>query len=135
MECRTFLGAAMAAFPLTRMGQSIKTTTQAKAVHVSSGEDRFGEHRTLGVSSTNFKVSTQDSSGGLFIEVPHVWAFVGDTADKLLMAFAPANKMEEYFRRILQTRGGAYSNPNNAQQASLKQDNGLQPIGPPLGWG
>src|SRR5260370_40689472 len=67
IERRTFLGAAMAAFPLALMGQSIKTSTQAKAARVSSGEDRLGEHHTLGVSSTDFKVSTQDSGGGLFI--------------------------------------------------------------------
>jgi mannose-6-phosphate isomerase-like protein (cupin superfamily) len=54
-------------FPFALMGQSAKTTTQAKAVHVSSGEDRFGEQHILGVSSTNFKVSTQDSGGGHLI--------------------------------------------------------------------
>jgi hypothetical protein len=50
----------------------------------------------------------------------------------LLIAFAPANKMEEYFRQILQTRGGAYSNPNNAQQAQLMHDYGMELVGPPL---
>ena len=52
IERHTFLGAAMAAFPLALMGQASKTTTQAKAARVSSGEDRFGEYQTLGVSST-----------------------------------------------------------------------------------
>jgi quercetin dioxygenase-like cupin family protein len=35
------------------------------ALRVASGEDRFGEHRGLGISVIDFKVSTQD--GGLFI--------------------------------------------------------------------
>jgi quercetin dioxygenase-like cupin family protein len=35
------------------------------APRVASGEDRFGEHRGLGISVIDFKVSTQD--GGLFI--------------------------------------------------------------------
>jgi mannose-6-phosphate isomerase-like protein (cupin superfamily) len=183
IERRTFLGAAMAAFPLALMGQSIKTTPQAKAARVPSGEDRFGEHHTLGVSSTDFKVSTQESSGSLFImehtnrkkggptrhlhhnqdewwyvvegeyiievgserfrlhagdsilgprEVPHVWAFVGDTPGKLLIAFTPANRMEEYFRLIFRVSGGAYANPNNAQEAQLARDYGMELIGPPL---
>jgi mannose-6-phosphate isomerase-like protein (cupin superfamily) len=183
IERRAFLGAAITALPLALIGQSIKTTTQTKASRISSGEDRFGEHRTLGVSSTDFKVSTQDSGGGLFImehtnrkkggptrhlhhnqdewwyaiegeyivevgserfrlhpgdsilgprEVPHAWAFVGDTHGKLLIAFAPANRMEEYFRRILQTSGGAYPNPNNAQEAQVMREYGMELIGPPL---
>jgi hypothetical protein len=59
MERRSFLGAVMAAFPLVLMGQSIKTSTPVRAARVPGGEDRFGEHHTLGVSSTDFKVSTQ----------------------------------------------------------------------------
>jgi hypothetical protein len=39
----------------------------SKGVRVPSGEDRSGEHHVLGVSSTNCKVSTQESSDGLFI--------------------------------------------------------------------
>jgi len=64
---RSFLGAAMAAFPLALVGQSIKTSTPVRATQVRAGEDGFGERHNLGVSSTDFKVSTQDSSGGLFV--------------------------------------------------------------------
>ena len=38
------------------------------AFRVEAGEDRFGEHRGLGVSHIDFKVSTQDSSGLLVLE-------------------------------------------------------------------
>jgi hypothetical protein len=67
MERRSFLGAVLAAFPLALLGQSTKTSTPVRVARVPGGEDRFGEHHTLGVSSTDFKLSTQDSSGGLFI--------------------------------------------------------------------
>ena len=185
MERRTFLGAAMAALPFALTGQSSEATSPSKAVHVAHGEDRFGEHHVLGVSSTNFKVSTGDSGGRLLIiehanqkkggpprhlhhreeewfyavegeylveigsesfnlkpgdcvlaprEVPHVWAFVGDKPGRLLITFAPANKMQEYFRRVLETRG-TYSNPDNAQQAKLMHEYGMELIGPPLAVG
>ncbi len=176
---RTLLGAAMAAFPLALMGQSSKTTTQAKGVRVPGGEDRFGEHHTIGVSSTDFKVSTQESSGGLFImehtnrkkggpprhlhhnedewfyaiegeyvievgserfrfksgdsilaprEVPHGWAFVGDVPGKLLIAFAPANKMEAFFRDNAKRRNdGDYLN-----DAQVYRAYGMELLGPPL---
>jgi quercetin dioxygenase-like cupin family protein len=179
MERRSFLGAAIAAFPLALMGQSIKTTTQTKAARVSSGEDRFGEHHSIGVSSTDFKVSTQESSGGLFImehtnrkkggpprhlhhnedewfyaiegeylmevgserfrlktgdsilaprEVPHAWAFVGDTPGKMLIAFAPANKMEAFFRdNAKRNKDGIYLN-----DAQVYRAYGLELLGPPL---
>ena len=38
------------------------------AFRVAAGEDRFGEHRGLGVSRIDFKVSTQDSGGILILE-------------------------------------------------------------------
>ena len=181
IERRTFLGAAMSAFPLALMGQSIKATTQARAARVSSGEDRFGEHHTLGVSSTDFKVSTQDSGGGLFImehtnrkkggptrhlhhnqdewwyvikgeyivevgserfrlqpgdsilgprEVPHVWAFVGDTPGKMLIAFAPANKMEAFFREGMKRHDKAYSSSANANDKEFFRAYGMELLGP-----
>jgi quercetin dioxygenase-like cupin family protein len=38
------------------------------ALRVPAGEDRFGEHRGLGISAINFKVTTQDSNGLLILE-------------------------------------------------------------------
>lgn len=31
-------------------------------------------------------------------EIPHAWAFVGDTQGRMLIVFAPANQMEAFFR-------------------------------------
>ena len=183
MERRSFLGVAMVGFPLTLMGQSFKTSTPVKVARVPGGEDRFGEHHTLGVSSTDFKVSTQDSTGDLFImehtnrkkggpprhlhhnedewfyaiegeyvvevgserfrlksgdsilaprEVPHAWAFVGDTPGKMLIAFAPANKMEAFFRESMKRHDNAYSNSGNANDKELFHAYGMELLGPPL---
>jgi mannose-6-phosphate isomerase-like protein (cupin superfamily) len=38
------------------------------AITVAAGQDRFGEHRGLGISSIAFKVTSQDSNGLLIIE-------------------------------------------------------------------
>jgi mannose-6-phosphate isomerase-like protein (cupin superfamily) len=38
------------------------------ALRVAAGEDRFGEHRGLGISTIDFKVTAQDSSGLLILE-------------------------------------------------------------------
>jgi len=183
MGRRCFLGGAMAALPLALVGQSTKTSTPVRATPVPAGEDRFGEHRKLGVSSTDFKVSTQDSSGGLFVmqhtnrkrggpprhlhhnedewffaiegdyifeigserfqlksgdsilgprEVPHAWAFVGDTPGKLLIAFAPANKMEAFLRETMKRHSTSYANPNDLNDKELFHAYGMELLGPPL---
>jgi len=183
MEGRSFLGVAMVGFPLTLMGQSLKTLTPVRVARVPGGEDRFGEHHTLGVSSTDFKVSTEDSTGDLFImehtnrkkggpprhlhhnedewfyaiegeyivevgserfrlksgdsilaprEVPHAWAFVSDTPGRMLIAFAPANKMEAFFRESMKRHNSAYSNSSNANDKELFHAYGMELLGPPL---
>jgi hypothetical protein len=62
MERRSFLGAVLAAFPSALIGQSTKTSTPARVARVARGEDRLGEHHTIGVSTTAFKVLTQDTT-------------------------------------------------------------------------
>ena len=67
---RSFVGAALAALPLAALGQSNKSSvpgSTGKAALVPGGEDRQGEHHSIGISTTDFKVLTQDSSGALFI--------------------------------------------------------------------
>ncbi|HWU37262.1 MAG TPA: hypothetical protein VN203_06385, partial [Candidatus Acidoferrum sp.] len=66
IDRRFFLGAAIATLPLTLMGQSDKMV-HPRVARVAHGEDRLGERHTIGVSSTAFKVLTQDTGGGLFI--------------------------------------------------------------------
>lgn len=63
--------------------------------------------------------------------VPHVWAFVGDTPGRMLIAFAPASKMEEYFRQFA-VRSGAYSTWNNPRDKENARAHGIELLGPPL---
>jgi len=180
IERRSFLSAAIAALPLALTGQSIKTSTPARPARVARGEDRLGEHHAIGVSTTDFKVLTLDSGGGLFVmehtsakkggpprhlhhnedewfyivegeyiaeigserfqlkpgdsilgprEVPHAWAFIGDTPGRMLIAFAPANKMEAFFRDK-RRKDGEYLN-----DAQFYHAYGLELLGPPLSVG
>lgn len=182
MERRAFLGAALAAAPMALFARSINTSTPGKGVRVASGEDRLGEHHVIGVSSTAFKVLTDDTADGLFViehashkkggpprhlhhnenewfyvlegeyiaeigserfqlkagdavlgprEVPHAWAFVGESPGKLLIAFAPAGKMESFFRDNEKRRkDGVYLN-----DAEVYRAYGLELLGPPLSVG
>jgi mannose-6-phosphate isomerase-like protein (cupin superfamily) len=59
-------------------------------------------------------------------EIPHLWAFVGNTPGKMLVSFAPAGRMEEFFAEH-DKRGSAY-----ITDAALYRAYGLELIGPPL---
>ena len=183
-ERRNFLGGALASFPLALLGQTAaaaKATSATGVNPVRAGEDRLGEHHTIGVSTTAFKVLTADSAGALFLfehrhaggkkggpprhvhhnedewfyviegdyvaeigstrlelkpgdsilgprEVPHAWAFVGDTPGRLLIAFTPANKMEAFFRdNEKRPHETEYMN-----DAAVYHAYGMDLLGPPL---
>src|SRR5450631_701583 len=183
IERRTFLGAALAALPFALTDHSLQASTEAKVAMVPSGEDRLGEHHAVGISSTSYKVSSQNSHGGLFImehsnhkkggpprhmhhyedewfyvvegdyiveigserialksgdsilaprEIPHGWAFVGDTPGRVLIAFAPANKMEEFISKM-----PAPGSPNSAYStaAAYYRAYGIDLLGPPISLG
>jgi mannose-6-phosphate isomerase-like protein (cupin superfamily) len=179
---RTFLRASIASFPLALLGQVDQGSTHPAGIRVPAGADRLGEHHTLGVSSTDFKLVTRDTRGGMFVmehmsrkkggpprhmhqkedewfyviegdyivevgterfrlksgdsvlgprQIPHTWAFAGDTPGKLLIAFAPANKMEAYFRAF-EPRAGAYSKWDDPDDIKLARAHGIELLGPPL---
>ena len=67
MERSFFLGFGFAALPLAVFGQSSQTEAPASGVPVHAGEDRFGKIRPIPTGSSTFKVSTQESHGGLFV--------------------------------------------------------------------
>ena len=67
-------------------------------------------------------------------ETPHAWAFAGDTPGKLLIALAPANKMEEFFRSF-KPRAGAYSNSNDLQDKERMRAYSLELLGTAAGPG
>ena|SRR5664279_4669173 len=183
IERRTFLGAALAALPFALTSHSLQASTEAKVAIIPSGEDRLHENHAIGVSISSFKVSSQDSHGGLFImehsnhkkggpprhmhhyedewfyvvegdyvveigsermhlksgdsilaprDLPHGWAFVGDTPGRVLIAFAPANKMEEFISKMPNS-----GSPNSAysSDAAYYRAYGIDLLGPPISLG
>lgn len=59
--------------------------------------------------------------------VPHTWAFVGETPGRLLIAYAPAGKMEAFFVENRDRRGGGYTN-----DADIMRAYGMELLGPPI---
>lgn len=99
--------------------------------HLHHNEDEWfhvveGEY-IVEVGSERFQLKSGDSILAPR-ELPHAWAFVGDTPGKMLIAFAPANKMEAFFRDNAKRRkDGAYLN-----DAGVYRAYGLELLGPPL---
>jgi quercetin 2,3-dioxygenase len=66
MERRTFLEGAF--FPLIALGESSAPQGSARSVRVEHGMDRFNQQRTIaGANQIAYKVSGQDTNGGLFL--------------------------------------------------------------------
>jgi hypothetical protein len=125
-------------------------------LRAAAGEDRFGEHRGLGISVIDFKVCPQDSSGLLIIEdtvhakggpVRHLhydqdeWFYAveggqeritlkpGDSLlapRQVLITFMPAGKMEAFFREVTK------ANAMPPQDPALWQAHGMEFPGPPV---
>lgn len=71
MKRRRFLQSAAAVFPLEwleRAGWAGMVGDSAPQAHVmAEGQDRLGEHHTLGFSHIAFKVLPRETAGGLFV--------------------------------------------------------------------
>ncbi len=61
---------------------------------------------------------------------PHTWAFVGETPGRMLIAFAPAGKMEAFFRDTEKRDPGGYT-----AEAEVYRTYGMELLGPPLSVG
>ena len=59
-------------------------------------------------------------------QAPHVWAYVGDTTGRMLIAFMPAGKMEAFFREVTK------ENAMPPQDPKLWQAHDMELLGPPL---
>jgi len=59
-------------------------------------------------------------------QVPHVWAFVGEARGRILIAFLPAGKMEDFFREVTK------ANAMPPQDPALWRAHGMELLGPPL---
>jgi mannose-6-phosphate isomerase-like protein (cupin superfamily) len=65
-------------------------------------------------------------------QVPHAWAFVGDSTGRVLISFTPAGKMEAFFNSHypLGNKPGPYSNAMS--DPALVRSFGMEPAGPPV---
>ena len=58
--------------------------------------------------------------------VPHVWACVEPTGGRMLLTFAPAGQMEDFFREVTK------ANAMPPQDPALWRAHGMEVLGPPL---
>jgi quercetin dioxygenase-like cupin family protein len=79
----------------------------------------------LDVGSERFKLNSGDSVWAPR-NVPHVWAYVGDSLGRMLITFMPAGKMEAFFREVTK------ANAMPPQDPALWQAHGMELLGPPL---
>jgi mannose-6-phosphate isomerase-like protein (cupin superfamily) len=59
-------------------------------------------------------------------KVPHVWAHVGETKGRMLIAFTPAGNMEAYFREVTK------ANAMPSQDPEFWRAHGMELLGSPL---
>ncbi len=59
-------------------------------------------------------------------QVPHVWAAVAEGGGRILVVFAPAGKMEAFFREVTK------ANAMPPQDPELWRAHGMELLGPPL---
>lgn len=67
MYRRAFLETLLAIVPMAAFGGSTGGAAPATPKRTAAGTDRFGEKRSLGVSTIEFKVATDDAAGELFV--------------------------------------------------------------------
>jgi len=95
----------------------------------------FGEDEWLYALEGEFRVEVGTQKhvlkpGGSILmprKVPHVWAYTGASPGRLLIVFAPANKMEAFFST---TAKGLGSKPS--LDPAFLRSYGIELLGPPL---
>jgi quercetin dioxygenase-like cupin family protein len=63
--------------------------------------------------------------------VPHAFAFVGNTPGRLMVAFTPAGRLEQFFRD-LDARGQYFGSGTDEEKEAARQRYGIVNVGPPL---
>ena len=58
--------------------------------------------------------------------IPHVWGFTGGGTGRLIVSFAPAGKIEAFFREITSARSRPIDDPK------LWSESGMELLGPPM---
>jgi mannose-6-phosphate isomerase-like protein (cupin superfamily) len=59
-------------------------------------------------------------------KVPHVWAHIGEGTGRILVTFAPAGRMESFFREVTK------ANAMPPQDPELWRAHGMELLGPPM---
>jgi mannose-6-phosphate isomerase-like protein (cupin superfamily) len=67
IERRSFIGTLLAALSAASVGDRVFADSTRGGFKVAADEDRFGKARSIGLSSTAFKVATEDTRGALFL--------------------------------------------------------------------
>lgn len=79
----------------------------------------------LEVGNERFDLTTGDSLCAPR-QIPHVWAYIGESEGKMLITFNPAGDMEAFFRIVTQ------ENAMPPQDPVLWQAHGMKLLGPPI---
>jgi mannose-6-phosphate isomerase-like protein (cupin superfamily) len=84
----------------------------------------------LEIGSDRFRLKEGDCALGPR-NVPHAWAFVGETKGRMLLTYSPAGRMEEFFnnREKLGLAKGKYT---TAGDGDLLKRYGMEYVGPPI---
>ena len=64
---RTLIHMALSAAPVATLASAVRQGVLRKVARVPAGEDREGKKRAIGLSSTTYKVLTEETSGALFV--------------------------------------------------------------------
>jgi mannose-6-phosphate isomerase-like protein (cupin superfamily) len=67
IQRRSFLQLALTALPLPLLAQTATPAPNTKPFRVAAGMDREEKKHSIGLSSTTYKVLTQDTGGALFV--------------------------------------------------------------------
>ena len=94
-------------------------TDQDEWFYVVEGEFIFE------IGLEQFRLRSGDSVYGPR-KVPHVWASVGESGGRILVAFTPAGKMEAFFREVTKANAMPPLDPE------LWRAHGMELVGPPL---
>jgi mannose-6-phosphate isomerase-like protein (cupin superfamily) len=65
-------------------------------------------------------------------EVPHGWAFVGDSTGRLLISFTPAGKMEAFFNQRYPPGSTPRPYSHTDDDAAVARTFGIEVVGPPI---
>jgi hypothetical protein len=82
------------------------------------------------IGDKRFRLAPGDSVLGPR-RVPHAFAYDGAGLGRLLVGFAPAGRMEKFFRD-LEERGEYFGNGTAKDKEVLRREYGIVNVGPPL---